>query len=495
MEDGTYGLGSDKHLFTDWMLVEPGYGLAWAAATPGPWEIPHGVKIVAHRPRVEEEPFLRQDQPWEAAVSQVSLIQEEGVYRAYYRVQAAGEDRRNPSGSMLAYAESVDGLTWTKPNLGLIEFDGSTDNSFIYGMDVALNRSIFTGSVFKDPNPDAPDDERYKIVYRAPDPERRESIFGAVSPDGINWRTLEEPLIPGYFSDTLNVADYDARRGKYVCYLRGWTNHQWGKVHGRRTIAYSETDNFAHWPMPETIVAAGMNDGADTDIYTNSYTPLPGTDAYVMFPAFYQRNIDVMEIHVAVSRDGVHWERPIPGPIIPLGEPGTPGVGSVSVGRGMVSTRSGEWSVPLSLRPWTHNENHYGHEGDKPESNVYYATWRTDGFTSLEAESYGEFATVPFTFEGSSLRINAWTRFGGDVSVEVADPSDEAMGRFAEGKVAVDAATVEGRSFADCDQITGDQLSYVVTWGGESDLSAWSGKPIRLRFRLHRARLYSLQFV
>ena len=470
------------------MLVEPGYGVAWAAPMPGPWEMPHGVEIVAHRPRVETEPFLRQDQPWESSVSQLSVIQEDGLFRGYYRVQAAGEGRGRPSGSMLAYAESQDGLTWTKPNLGLIEVDDSSDNNFVYGMDVALGRTVLTGSVFKDTNPSAPDDERYKIIYRAPDPDRQESIFGAVSPDGIQWRTLEEPVIPGYFSDTLNVADFDARRGKYVGYVRGWTIHRRGKVHGRRTIAYTETDDFASWPNPETIVAAGMNDGADTDIYTNSYTQLPGTDAYVMFPAFYQRNIDVMEIHMMVSRDGTHWERPIQGPIIPLGEPGSPGVGSMSVGRGMVSTRPGEWSVPLSLRPKTHNEVHYAEsKAVKRDSHVFFATWREDGFTSLEAESYGEFTTIPFTFAGSRLQVNAWTRFGGDVSVEVADPSDEAMGRFAEGRVAVDADTVEGRAFADCDAITGDQLSHVVTWHGQSDLSAWSGKPIRLRFRMHRS--------
>jgi hypothetical protein len=356
-------------------------------------------------------------------------------------------------------------------------------------------RPIFADHLHKDLNPDVPDDELYKIIYRAPDPERRESIFGAVSPDGIRWRTLEEPLIPGYFSDTLNVADFDVRRGRYVGYFRGWTNIQPGRLHGRRTIAYSETDSFPHWPDPETIVAPGMNDGADTDIYTNSYTQLPGADAYIMLPAFYQRNIDVMEIHMMVSRDGVRWERPIAGPIIPRGEPGSKGMGSMSMGRGVIAVRPGEWSVPISLRHGTYNESHYEATGPKQASDVYFATWREDGFTSLEAESYGEFTTVPFTFEGSRLQVNAWTRFGGEVSVEVVDPSSEEMGRFTEGRVAVDAVTVQGRAISECDAITGDHPERVVTWHGDSNLSARSGKPIRLRFRMRRARLYSLRFV
>ena len=495
-QDYAYDLGSEKHLFADWMLVEPGYGVAWAAATPVQWEMPHGVKIVAHRPRMDSGPFLRQDQPWESSVSQASVVQEDGLFRVYYRVQAPGEGRGRPSGSMLAYAESEDGLTWTKPNLGLIDVDGSKDNNFVYGLDIARGRPILTGSVFKDQNADAPDEERYKLIARVPDPAGQESIQGALSPDGIRWRTLKDPIIPAYFSDTLNVADFDPRRGQYVGYFRGWTKFRRGKLHGRRTIAYSETENFPSWPTPWTILAPDMNDGADTDIYTNSYTQVPGADAYVMFPAFYQRNIDVMEVHMMVSRDGLHCQRPLRAPIIPLGTPESPGVGSMAVGRGMISRRQGEWSVPVSLTPWTHNESHYAESGAaRRKSHLYFASWRQDGFTSLEAESYGEFTTVPFTFEGSHLQVNAWTRFGGGITVEVADPSGEAMGRFADGKEAVDAATVEGMSFEDSDPITGDHLSHTVTWRGGSDLSAWTGRPIRLRFRMRRARLHSLQFV
>ena len=168
---------------------------------------------------------------------------------------------------------------------------------------------------------------------------------------------------------------------------------------------------------------------------------------------------------------------------------------SMSVGKEMISNSPGEWSIPISLRSGLLNEFHDQSKDPKSGSDVYFATWREDGFTSLDAESYGEFTTIPFIFDGSHLKINAGTRFGGDISVEVADPYGEEMGRFVDGKVAVNELTLEAKTFADCDPITGDNLERMVTWRGDSGLSSWQGKPIRLRLHMRRARLYSLRFV
>ena len=87
-------------------------------------------------------------------------------------------------------------------------------------------------------------------------------------------------------SDTHNVVGYDPRHAQYVAYIRGWTRFQRGSLHGRRTIARAATDRFDAWPRPETVYSPDALDGPDTDIYTNAYTPSPGADAYLMFPAF-----------------------------------------------------------------------------------------------------------------------------------------------------------------------------------------------------------------
>jgi len=281
-------------------------------------------------------------------------------------------------------------------------------------------------------------------------------------------------------SDTQPVAAFDAQKGRYVGYFRGWT----GPLHTRRTIAYAETDDFTTWPEPRTIVGPDANDYPDADIYTNGYHAWPGTtDAHLMFPAFYQRGPDTTEIHFYTSRDGVHWHRFSHVPIIPPGEPGSGWEGGVYAGCGLVSLRPGEVSLPIGPKWHTHNQGHYvlGRPSAPPDRGyLALATWRADGFTSIEARAAGGFSTLPFTFEGQALQINAWTRFGGKIAVEVTD---------------VAGTPLPGLSFADCDRLSGDLLDLVVTWQGRRDLGDLAGETIRLNFRMERARLHALQFV
>jgi hypothetical protein len=310
-------------------------------------------------------------------------------------------------------------------------------------------------------------------------------VFGATSPDGLHWTALAEPLIADYMSDTQTVVRFDPYKGRYVGYFRGWKGLELGRWHGRRTIAYAESDRFESWPRPQTIVAPDVGDTPDADIYTNGYVPWPGTsgDAHLLFPAFYQRARDVLEVHLMTSRDGVNWQRPSRLPVVPAGEPGSGWEGGVYAGCGLVSMKPGEWSLPLGPQWHTHNQEHFpeGRLGQRPHRGfLCRAIWREDGFTSLEAETEGRCTTVPLTFTGNRLQVNVWTRFAGEVRVELAEVKGE---------------TVPGRSFADCDPISGDAPAHTVTWKGESDVSAWQGKPMRLRFLLRRARLHAVQFM
>jgi len=401
---------------------------------------------------------------------------------------------------MLAYAESSDGINWVKPNVGSIEFLGSKENNLVYALDLALGRGAHGATVFKDPS--APDNERYKIIHMGKQNDAL-GIFGAVSPDGLNWTALEEPLVNNFMSDTQTIARFDPDKGKYVGYFRGWRGYEAAKWHGRRAISYSETEDFRNWPTPEVIVEPDLNDAPEVDIYTNGYTPWIGAhNAHLMFPAFYQRTNDTTEIHFYTSRDGKQWQRPLRDAIIYPGQPGTHWEGGVYAGCGLVSLQPNEVSLLIGPKWHTHNETHY-EEGrpDNPPDRGYLslATWRKDGFMSLEAKSVGAFTTAPIVFEGSQLKINSWTRFGGVIRVEVIDPetdiytSQPTVNSYLDFESNTDALTDFG--FKDCDLITGNTPEQIVTWNGNSDLSALAGKPIRLRFWMSRARLFSLQFV
>ncbi len=99
----------------------------------------------------------------------------------------------------------------------------------------------------------------------------------------------------------------------------------------------------------------------------------------------------------------------------------------------------------------------------------------------------GGCSTLILAFTGTRLVLNAWTRFGGEILVELADASRDNRRTH--------APAIAGRAFGDCDPISGDHLSHTVTWRGQSDLSDWAGRPIRVQLRMRRARLYALQFV
>ena len=476
-------IGSRKQVFIDWDLIEPGYGVAWGGVVTS-WEMPHGVRLTAHPPRIDATPLVTTDRPWETFINvYCTLFKDEGRFRLYYEPhyhpeQTQAEDLK----AMLAYAESTDGVNWTKPEIGAVSFLGSKVNNLVFGLEPALGRGAHGGTVFKDPN--APADERYKLVHMG-----RENgvlgVFGAISPDGLHWTAIRQPVLTDYMSDTQTVVRFDSAKGRYIGFFRGWRGLSHGKWHGRRTIAYAETEDFRNWPRPQEIVAPDTLDTPDADIYTNGYTPWPDTtDAHLMFPAFYQRSKDVLEVHLMTSRDSAGgWQRPSRQPVVPAGEPGSGWEGGVYAGCGLVALRPGEWSLPLGPQWHTHNQEHFaeGRQAISPHRGyICRAIWREDGFTSLEAETQGGCTTVPLTFTGSSLALNVWTRFGGEIGVELAEASGQ---------------TVPGRSFAECDPISGDRPQHIVTWGGQSDVSAWQSKPMRLRFRLRRARLHAFQFV
>jgi len=78
-------------------------------------------------------PVIRADQPWEkdAAFVDSGLVlydEKEKLFKAWYQGGACyGPD----DNSNMCYATSQDGVVWTKPSLGLVDFEGSKDNNIV----------------------------------------------------------------------------------------------------------------------------------------------------------------------------------------------------------------------------------------------------------------------------------------------------------------------------------------------------------------------------
>jgi hypothetical protein len=159
-------------------------------------------------------------------------------------------------------------ISWTKPNLGIITYQGTKENNLVYS-------NGHGATVFIDPV--AKPGERYKMIHLDRVPleivhgrQVNAFVFGAVSPDGIHWKRLPEPLIQ-HTSDTQSVAAYNPALKKYVAYLGGWEPQTRAGYGGRRILMRTESSGFGGLPEPTPVLALGPTDPPDADIYTSSY--------------------------------------------------------------------------------------------------------------------------------------------------------------------------------------------------------------------------------
>ena len=87
--------------------------------------------------------------------------------------------------------------------------------------------------------------------------------------------------------------------------------------------------------------------------------------------------------------------------------------------------------------------------------------------------------TKPIVFKGDRLVINYSTSAAGGVRIEIQD---------AEGR------PLKGFSRADCHEIFGDEIEREVTWKQGAGVGDLASKPVRLRFFLKDAELFSFRF-
>lgn len=508
-----YGLAGHRIVFANWHYVRP-CEFEWRDAagkraslfsemSPEEAHIvrhgwPRGVQIVAS-PALRTGPILRRDQPWEDGSEIITtLIQEQGRYRAWATMSWG--DLKGRGQPFFCYYESVDGLRWERPNCGIIEYRGNRDNNLLL--------AEAGGTVFRDPS--AVDEERYKWVEcyefgRAAYEEycrRRPSgvghrayrtdmnvgfgMRGAVSPDGIRWAVIPEPLVMTH-TDTQTVAYYDTALKKYVCYFRDWMvgpqadsgmdeeGLRWLSV-GRRAIGRSETEDFRQFPLPELIVEPGPEMNPSEVFYTNCRTSVPGApDVHLMFPAVWNTATDATDIRLFSSRDGQTWHS-VPGnPVLETAEFGQWDGGCVFASPNLIELPNGDFALPYAGYDVPHK---YPRAGAKRSTG--YALWPKGRMVAMESAEKGEFATVALIPPGNKLLINALTKRSGYVLVEALNFAGE---------------VIQGRDFANAVPIVGDCYRTAVVWKGHDDLGIAPGQAVLLRFRLQQASIFGLEFI
>jgi hypothetical protein len=375
---------------------------------------------------------------------------------------------------MTAYAESDYGIHWHKPKLGLIEFDGSTANNLVWKGD------IFNLAVFRDDNPDAKPEERYKAIGRKGD------LFALVSADGLRWKPAsDQPIHSDRPFDSHNIAFWDPVARQYVAYTRGVRlDGPLGEgmtasffQGGVRWVRRSTSRDFLTWSKLEPI-QTGKH--PREEFYTNStirYARAP--DYLLMFPSRFasarepqpgwKHGKGVNDIVLLTSRDGLHFERTFMDAFIRPGlDQGNWHERSLYMERGVLQTSPSELSL-YCMQNWR-----------LPSVHIRRYSLRPDGFVSVQAGyDGGELITKPFTFSGKRLYLNYSTSAVGSLRVELQDAAGQPLDGFA---------------LDDCPETYGDHVDAAIRWKSTGDVSGLAGKAIRIRLVLRDADLYALRF-
>ena len=427
-----------------------------------------GVRYVLHQPtRHPDNPLIVPDTSWESQVQLYGTVMcDEGIHKMWYTVRTTkyGKD----SAVLVGYATSKNGLQWRKPNLGILEHEGSVENNLLLDPGPGGSGGV---CVLKTPW-EADPSRLYKMLYKTI--EDGGGLKIAFSPDGIRWTPHPETVLPGVF-DTFNVVLWDDRLGKYVTYVR--INQRPRKR--QRSVGRIESEDFIHWTTPSIVLRPDAQDPPDSDLYTSAaFKYGEGESAYFMMPSFFDWRRGQLWVQLATSRDGVNWSRAgNREAFIPLGRPNSFESDGIYAG------------VPPLVKDdqlfiYYHGTNqlHWSGmgRGIGHTTGICVATLRLDGFISIDAGEHpagGTVTTVPIQFCGSHLEINA-DAIWGEIRVEVLDENREVIPGF-------------GRS--ECTPVIGDSVRHRLVWEG-GDLSALAGTAVKLRFFLRCARLYAFQF-
>ena len=153
-----------------------------------------GMRLVLHHP-TPREIVLVHDKPWEGSgTGYHSVFQDGDLYRMYYKgwqLTVTSKKLNQPHSLVTCYAESRDGIHWKKPELGLIDFNGSKQNNIVLASAKIGKVNADAGHIamFKDDNPRCATDARYKAIIRSPSPL---GLLPFKSPDGLHWSPMSD---------------------------------------------------------------------------------------------------------------------------------------------------------------------------------------------------------------------------------------------------------------------------------------------------------------
>ena len=462
-------------LLVDDYLIESRHDGHALAAT-----VPH----VMHLPERVGEPVIGPDQPWEPrGISQPSVLydRDAGLFRMYYTCnqrEQRGQKGYPPGSYFLAYAESEDGLSWTKPILGHQAWGSAAETNILFQGE---REAKIAHAHVDDGTDGVPDGGEIANVGMLPGRffcgHRFLMYYGdgahwlATSDDGVHW-DQQASLVIANRIDCCQTLVYDEVRQEFVTYNRnklifgGPTKSPPELAGNTRMISrMAGRDLWTEWDtMP---VAVLIPDAGDAERFYGMPT-LRYAGLYIGFLQHFHEHPQTLQVEVVFIRDGIRWERS-PGRELwlPVGEAGSWDQGMVITGDRVIE-RGDEW--------WVYYSGNDGyHDSEARTSAIGVARMRKEGFVSVRAgaeESY--VLTRPFHWPGGELALNARVEEGGSMEVRVTDLRRQ---------------TVPGFGYDDGTPFRGDAVRHPVRWG-ERRLAQLTGQLVRLEFRFAKVDLF-----
>lgn len=472
-----------------------------------------GTRRELHSPtRHPDNPLLTGSVPkHQIGYCSVSRDPASGRYQLWYQVYAGG--------CVVCYAESHDGLVWTKPNLDLITKKGISERNIVLTSDDHYGASVVVDAVTSATGERL--ERRYKMVYWSLPPAATPAhptdhrgpdggMFVAFSPDGIHWSKEPGPVLRGTYgrsqdpplvgekypwgeissvSDVLDAA-FDPLQNKYVVFAKAWIDAPDGKLFWKRAIVRTESPDFLNWSRPQLVMAPDEHDGLRPADYpgTRRGVQLHGAPVFVRHGVYFAlvqvadfETDGLQPIELAISRDGLNWSRPFRAtPFLDVGKPDAFDAGRIwSNATPVVLDNEIRFYYGAYEHPWKFGQAEYPwNSKDRiPKSGIGVATLPRDRFAGLRPiAKIGQITLRPRIMNGvGSITLNA-DASAGSIRVELLDATGHRL---------------PGYTKSDALPITGDKFNHEVSWR-DNDLTGLPPGDVLIRIHLDNAEVFAM---
>lgn len=411
-------------------------------------------------------------------------------------------------GSGVAYAESKNGLNWTKP---LVAKDGKSNlinwdaplPILRHGKSMDLLDIGLDGiTVTIDPSLPFGHAEKYKIAFYPNMGGQDARTRLGYSADGINWSFYNKGMpVTGRAADTNNQIHWNPLTKKYLLHCRQdfAAGGGVGELRGVRIMEHAKGNDLMNHPTAWKTLRTFVLD--DPDKSQISGTNIPVYQIHT-FPMWYYEGIwfaltdvlaatkrpvpegqqdffkrherGVWEFYMSPSRDAIHYDFSVATyprkPLIPRGPDGSFDKDCARPPSNIITHNDEHWVYYLAT-----NERWGARKWD---ARLALAKLRLDGFFYLQAGGQaGTVETKPFEIEGDTLELNI-DAHRGSFKVEILDETGQALPAFS----GANAKLYRGH----------DRLRLQPGWK-QSSLGSLKGQTVRLRFKLQNTKLYAFQ--